>query len=55
MLHVEAGSPACRLLLRPTSRHLACCIRAGGDMMDVLVAEAKVVKHRVPEKPWQVW
>lgn len=26
----------------------------GGDLMDVLVAEAKVIKHRVPTSPWQV-
>ncbi|KAI8465523.1 MAG: cyclic nucleotide dependent protein kinase [Monoraphidium minutum] len=26
----------------------------GGDLMDVLVAEARVIKHRVPTSPWQV-
>lgn len=26
----------------------------GGDLMDVLVAEARVIKHRVPTAPWQV-
>ena len=26
----------------------------GGDLMDVLVAEAKVIRRRVPAKPWQV-
>jgi hypothetical protein len=26
----------------------------GGDLMDVLVAEAKVILHRVPSEPWQV-
>jgi cGMP-dependent protein kinase 2 len=25
----------------------------GGDLMDVLVAEARVIKHRVPTSPWQ--
>lgn len=27
----------------------------GGDLMDVLVAEAKVIKRRVPQGGWQVW
>jgi hypothetical protein len=26
----------------------------GGDLMDVLVSEAKVIKHRVPTSTWQV-
>jgi cGMP-dependent protein kinase 2 len=26
----------------------------GGDLMDVLVAEAKVIRHRVPTKFWHV-
>lgn len=26
----------------------------GGDLMDVLVAEAKVIRHRVPSSAWQV-
>jgi len=26
----------------------------GGDLMDVLVAEASVIKHRVPQGGWQV-
>lgn len=26
----------------------------GGDLMDVLVAEAKVIKRRVPQGGWQV-
>lgn len=26
----------------------------GGDLMDVLVAEARVVKRRVPDAPWRV-
>ena len=27
---------------------------SGGDLMDVLVAEAKVINRRVPESSWQV-
>ena len=26
----------------------------GGDLMDVLVAEAKVIKRRVPQGGWQI-
>ena len=26
---------------------------AGGDLMDVLVAEAKVIKRRVPQATWR--
>ena len=29
-------------------------LMSGGDLMDVLVAEAKVISRRVPESSWQV-
>ena len=29
-------------------------LMSGGDLMDVLVAEAKVINRRVPQKSWQV-
>ena len=29
-------------------------LMSGGDLMDVLVAEAKVIKRRVPQSGWQV-
>ena len=29
-------------------------LMSGGDLMDVLVAEAKVINRRVPESSWQI-
>ncbi len=46
----------CRLLCPQDKYHLYFLfdLMSGGDLMDVLVAEAKVIKRRVPQGGWRI-
>ncbi len=46
--------PVCALLQDKYHLYFLFDLMPGGDLMDVLVAEAKVIKRRVPQGGWQV-